>query len=99
MDSILSPYCDYHRRAYPPLFQRKGYRGMLCHAHHVIPKRSEESLVLDFRFFTPLHSVQNDIVGQAAVVRVVGQGVPNCELFVGRFESRQADHISKMSKP
>ena len=29
---------------------------------------------------------------------MVGQGVPNCELFVGRFESRQADEISKMSK-
>ena len=31
--------------------------------------------------------------------RRAGQGVPNCELFVGRFESRQSDHISKMSKP
>ena len=30
---------------------------------------------------------------------VVGQGVSICELFAGRFESRQAGHICKMSKP
>ena len=38
------------------------------------------------------------IAGAQAAGYSVGQGVPNCELFGGSFESRQTDHISKMSK-
>ena len=54
-----------------------SFRDHPCHSEtaHVIPRphmsfrdrtchseRSEESLVLGFRFFTPLHYVQNDMV-------------------------------------